>query len=153
MSSLYSPLLHTHSMLRWVALILLVIATVKFLLGWLGNKSFSAGDVKLRLFTLISIHLQLVLGLVLYFISPTVQFNDHTMSSPTLRFWSVEHISMMLVSVVLITIGHSRSKKIADGAKQNKTLAIFFGIALVLILAAIPWPFRAEIGRPLFPGM
>lgn len=147
---MYTGLLHTHSMLRWVVLLLLVVAVFRFLAGAMSGASFGKGDARLRLFTLISTHIQVLVGLILYFVSPFVQFNSNTMSEPSTRFWTVEHLSLMIVAVVVITIGNSRSKK-ASGAKQHRTLAIFFGIALLLILAAIPWPWREAIGRPLLP--
>jgi hypothetical protein len=70
------------------------------------------------------------------------------MASSAIRFWAVEHISSMLIAIILITIGHIKYKK--GGA--HKTTLILYILALLLIVAAIPWPFRAEIGRPLYPG-
>ena len=147
---MYTGLLHLHSALRWVVLILLVAATLRFLIGWFAKHSFGKGDEKLRLFTLISAHLQLVIGLVLYFISPAVQFNDKTMENDSLRFWSLEHILMMILAIVCITVGHSISKRKEEATAKHRILAIMFTLALVLIFSAIPWPWRAEIGRPLF---
>src|SRR5262245_33225044 len=107
--------LHIHSLLRYVLLILLVVTIAKTLMGWMGKKAYTGGDRKLTLFTMVSAHLQLVVGLVLYFISPTVKVGladmGAAMKDPGLRFWSVEHIGMMLVAIVLITLGNSLSKK------------------------------------------
>ena len=91
----------------------------------------------MNLFTLISAHIQLLLGLVLYFVSPFVQFNSSTMKTGDLRYWTVEHITMMIIAIVLITIGHSKSKKAMLPAAKHKTIAIFYTIALAIIVLAI----------------
>jgi membrane protein DedA with SNARE-associated domain len=87
-------------------------------------------------------HLQLVIGFVLYFISPKVIFSASSMKDSVLRFFLVEHISLMIIAVVLITIGYVKSNRAADEMKKHKKLIIYYTIALVLILASIPWPFR-----------
>jgi len=117
--------------------------------GWLNKHSFGKREERLRLFTLIFSHVQFLVGLVLYFISSVVQFNDQTMSNKGLRFWAVEHITMMIIAIVLITIGHSKTKRITDSVKKHRLLTIFFGLALLVIFAAMPWPWREIIGRPL----
>ena len=94
------------------------------------------------LFGMVSMHVQVVIGLILYFMSANVQFGASTMSNSILRFFTVEHISMMLIAVILITMGHSRAKHAESGNKQGKTLFWFYLVGLILILAAIPWPFR-----------
>lgn len=133
-------LLHAHSGLRWVVLILLVSATFMALLKWRSNAPYTDGGRKLNLFTMISMHIQLLIGLALYFMSGRVDFSQ--MKDAMYRFFTVEHTTMMLIAIVLVTIGHSKSKKIADEAKKHKTIFIFYGIALLLILVGIPWPFR-----------
>jgi membrane protein DedA with SNARE-associated domain len=87
-------------------------------------------------------HIQLIIGLVLYFTSPKVVFEASSMSSPLLRFFLVEHISLMIIAIILITVGYAKSKRITDIRKKNRTIVIYYAISLVLILAAIPWPFR-----------
>ncbi|HAA13981.1 MAG TPA: cytochrome B [Cytophagales bacterium] len=146
---MHTGLLHLHSLLRWVILLLLVFSIVRFLVGWLNKHSFGKREERLRLFTLIFSHVQFLVGLVLYFISSVVQFNDQTMSNKGLRFWAVEHITMMIIAIVLITIGHSKTKRITDSVKKHRLLTIFFGLALLVIFAAMPWPWREIIGRPL----
>lgn len=142
---MYNGLLHAHSGLRWIVLILLVIAMIKAFSGWFGKKEFTPGDKKIALFTLISTHLQLVIGAVLYFLSPYVQFSGHVMSDNILRFYTVEHISMMLIAIALITVGYSTSKRAEDSETKFKKLAIWFTIGLIIILVAIPWPFRIPV--------
>lgn len=149
-------LLHTHSLLRYILLIFILISILKAFSGWFGKKSYLPGDKKVALFTLISAHLQLVVGLILYFVSPTVKIGledmGAAMKDPGLRFWSVEHISMMLIAIVLITVGYSTAKRGKDDEAKHKKIAIFFLLALIVIFLAIPWPWSA-ISRGWMPGM
>ena len=146
---MYTGLLHFHSLLRWILLLLLITAVVKAYSGWTGRKVFTESDRKISLYTLITTHLQLVLGVVLYFISDLVRGARMDMAAAmkdsVMRFWVVEHLLMMLIAVILITVGHSKAKKAATDEAKYRYLAIFFGIALVLIILSIPWPFR-EVG-------
>lgn len=150
---MYTGLLHLHSALRYLVLVMLILAVIKAFAGWLNKKEYTSTDNKLALFTLIATHTQFLVGLVLYFISPIVQraLSDMgaAMKEPMLRFWAVEHIAMMLVAVVMITIGRSSSKKAIDAVKKHQRVALFFLIALILILVAIPWPF-SRVPRPWF---
>jgi hypothetical protein len=141
-------LVHFHSGLRWIALILLLIAIVKSFAGMSGNKPFTESDRKIALFTLISMHLQLVVGLTLYIMGKWYQslpseVTDATMKSVH-RFYGMEHIAGMLVAIALITIGNAKSKRGATDKAKFKSIAVFFTIGLVIILACIPWPFMAK---------
>jgi hypothetical protein len=122
----------------------------------LGKKQYLPGDKKVALFTLIAAHLQLVVGLILYFVSPIVQTGladmGAAMKDPGLRFWSVEHISMMLIAIILITVGFSSAKRGKDDETKHKRIAIFYLLALIVIFMAIPWPWSA-ISRGWMPGM
>ncbi len=111
-----------------------------------GNKVFTAGDKKLALFTLISMHLQLVIGIVLYLIGKYYQAIDTTDESikSVYRFFRMEHSVMMLIAIILITVGYSKAKRGASSKAKFKSLAIFFTIGLVIILAMIPWPFMQK---------
>jgi len=148
-------ILHIHSLLRYILLIFLLISIIKSLSGWFGKKPYLPGDKKVALFTLISAHLQLVIGLLLYFISPTVKVGLANMSTAMkdsgLRFWTVEHISMMLLAIILITLGYSRAKRGKEDAVKHKRVAIFFLLALIVIFLAIPWPWSA-VSRGWIPG-
>lgn len=139
---MYNGLLHAHSGLRWLALLFLILALVKGISGWMGQKEYTEGDRKMALFALIFTHIQLLLGLALYFISPKVTFEAGFMKNALTRFYSVEHIVMMILAIILITIGYSTAKRAADGLAKHKKIVIFYGIGLLIILAAIPWPFR-----------
>jgi len=139
-------LLHLHNLLRWVVLIALLYAIVQLLLK---KDALKASKV-----LLISAHSTLVLGLYQYFFGDwgfkLIQAAGMkvAMASSAIRFWAVEHIFSMLIAIILITIGHIKYKK----GRAPKTTLILYILALLLIVAAIPWPFRAEIGRPLYPG-
>lgn len=150
---MYTGLLHTHSFLRWIVLVLLVVATIKALSGWLGKKPYSAADNRLSLFTMIAVHLQLVAGTVLYFISDLVRagWSDFgaAMKEPMLRFWAVEHNAGMLIAIILITLGRIKAKKTSEDISRHKKTALFFLFGLLIILISIPWPFSA-VSRPLF---
>ena len=137
-------LIHAHSGLRWIVLILIIINVVNALGGLTGNKTFTDRDKKLSLFALISTHLQALLGIILYFMSDKVQFNEFTMTNDIVRFFTMEHTLMMLIAVVLVTIGNRMAK-----AGKVKRVFWFYFIALLIILAAIPWPFR-ELGAGWF---
>ena len=137
---MYNMLKHAHSGWRWIVLILLVVAIINALMKWQSGKSFSESDKKINLFTLISTHIQFIFGLILYFISPLVQFGGDSMKNPVTRFFAAEHISMMLIAVILITLGYSLSKRKADDTKKFRTSFIFFLLGLAVILYAIPWP-------------
>lgn len=134
---MYSLLLDIHSFLRYIVLLLLVVVILKSLAGWLGNKPFQKVDEKLALFLLISAHIQLLLGLGLYFSSPLVEFSKLTMKVKILRYWAVEHVSMMLIAIILITIAKSSLKRLTTDQSKFKRLFIFNGLALVIIIVAI----------------
>ncbi|MEO9533930.1 MAG: hypothetical protein ABJG68_02960 [Crocinitomicaceae bacterium] len=146
MATFSNILIHAHSGLRWIVLILLVFAIVKMISGWTGLKEFKAADKKIALFAMISYHMQFLIGLVLFFVSSKTARPEGFMGVKMLRFFNVEHSLMMVIAMVLITIGYSKAKKIEEDKKKFKTIAIFYTIALLIILAAIPWPFRAELG-------
>ena len=138
---MYPGLVHAHSGLRWIVLLLLIVAVINALRKMSGG-TFQGSDRKVALYTLIGTHLQLIIGLVLYLMSPKVQFGADTMKVSLLRFYTVEHISLMLIAIVLITIGYIRMKKAAADPAKFRSLLIFYGIGLLLILISIPWPFR-----------
>jgi hypothetical protein len=144
---MYTGLLHFHSLLRWILLLLLITTLVKAYTGWTSRRSFHESDRKMSLFTLITAHLQLVLGLILYFVSDLVKGArmdmGAAMKNTIMRFWAVEHLLLMVVAIILITIGYSKAKRAGSDESKFKYLAVFFGIALVLIFIGIPWPWRA----------
>jgi Kef-type K+ transport system membrane component KefB len=144
---MYEILKSAHSGWRYIVLILLVVAVLQAIMGWFGNKAYTEDNRKLNVFTLISAHVQFVFGLVLYFLSPLTK---GPMSEGLFRYWKVEHLSMMLIAIILITIGNAKSKKVADAVQKHKKIAIFFGIALVLILVSIAMMTRIDLSKTFF---
>lgn len=139
-------LLHTHSLLRYFVLIMLLIVIAKSFIGWRSNKAYTGLDNKLGLYLVIFTHLQFIVGLILYFISDTVQFNSETMKNPGLRYWAVEHITGMLAAIVLITVARSTSKKLAPDHARHKRLFIFNTLALIIIAAILAMSGRGILG-------
>jgi len=135
--TLYSFIKLLHSGFRYIVFVLVLLAIIQSLLGWLGGKPYTEGNRKINLFALISAHTQLLIGIVLYFVSPYVQFNSNTMKDATTRYFTVEHWVMMIVAIALITIGYSKSKKKLMAAAKHKTVAIFYIIAFLVIIGAI----------------
>jgi membrane protein DedA with SNARE-associated domain len=128
---------YLHSGFRYIVFVFLLIAIVQAILGWAGKKPFTETNRKINLFTLISAHTQLLIGIVLYFLSPYVQFNSDTMKNPVTRYFTAEHWVMMLIAIVLITIGYSKSKKTELPETKHKTVALFYIAALFIIIVAI----------------
>ncbi len=144
-----------HSIVRWLILLFGLWAILRAIIGVSGKSAYGAADTKAGLFFMIFLDIQFLLGIILLFISPITQsaFGDMgaAMSNKGLRFFTVEHEILGLAAVALVHIGRGKIKKLTDDAKKHKTALIFFGIAMVLILALIPWPGREAVGRALFP--
>jgi len=144
--TLYSFLLHLHSGFRYIVLLLVLLAIIRAWLGWLGKVAYSESHRKLNLFALISVHTQLLIGILLYFVSPFVKFSSDTMKDATTRYWTVEHLTGMLIAIVLITIGHARSKRGATSDAKHKSIAIFYTLALIVIAIIIIFSKRGLLG-------
>jgi len=133
----YSFFKYLHSDFRYVVLVLMLLAIIRAFIGWLGKRPYTEGNRKLNLFAMISAHTQLLIGIVLYFISPLVQFSSQTMKDKTTRYFTVEHWVMMVIAIVLITIGHAKSKRAPLAEGKHKVIAIFYTIAILIITAGI----------------
>jgi len=148
-----------HSYLRWLLLVLLLASIIKSYSGMSYKKTLSAADKKLWLFTMISAHTTLLVGLYLIFFGRYGVFTyklppeTKVMKDSFLRFFWVEHPVMMIIAIALITVGRGQAKKSIPDAVKYKKAFWFFLIALLVILAAIPWPAYKEVGRPLIPGV
>ena len=141
---MYTGLLHTHNMFRWLVLLTLVLAIIFAFAGWLKKLDWSKRDNIAGLLLTIFMDIQFLVGIILYaFVSPVTKaaFNDFgaAMKNADLRFYAVEHILMMVIALVLVHIGRAKSKKDIAPWKKHRAAAIFYGISLLLILAAIPW--------------
>lgn len=155
---MYTGLLHLHNLLRWVILILLLVAIFRHLAGMNKKRLVNAGDKKVDLFLMIAAHTTLIVGLYQWIAGPwglkLIQNAGMSavMKDATFRFFAIEHITGMLIAIVLITIGRGKVKKAVDYTAHKKAFW-FFLVALLIILLAVPWPFREAAARPLFPGM
>jgi hypothetical protein len=151
---MYWSVLVLHSLVRWLVVCMLLFTTGRAWWGWLGNKSFSRFDNTIRHWTATAAHLQLLVGIILYCISPIIQHFLHHYSEAVhvraIRFFGMEHSLMMFVSVVLITIGSASAKRKRGGKDKFRTIAILFTLAIVIIAVSIPWPFSPFAGRPYF---
>lgn len=127
-----------HSGWAYVALILLVFAVLNSVLGLTSSKEFTAKDRKIALFGLIAIHIQLLVGLVLYFVSP-LGMSGFNMKDAALRLTSMEHPLINVIAIALITIGWSKHKKLTENSAKFKKIAVMYGLGLVLILLRLPW--------------
>jgi heme/copper-type cytochrome/quinol oxidase subunit 2 len=146
---MYNILQSAHSGLRWLVLVFLLAAIVNGLMKWQAKAEAKKMDKTISLLGLMFTHIQIVIGLVLYFMSPKVNFNEGWMKDSMSRFYGMEHILMMIIAAVVITIGYSKAKR-QEAPKKFKTTFIFYLIGLLIILAGIPWPFRAELGGGWF---
>ncbi len=143
---LNSILLDIHSLLRWVLLLLLTTTIVNSLIGWTQNRKYKKSDDQLSLFTMIVTDVQLLIGLILYFTSAygykLIKNADmkEVMSNGVMRFFAVEHLTGMLVAIILIHIGRSSAKKATTERGKFKRTFWWYLIALVIMIAMIPWP-------------
>lgn len=151
---MYGWTLVIHSWLRWAILLAGAVAIVRAIGGLSGKRPWGRGDDLAATLFVRSLHLQFAVGLLLYFgVSPLTRqaMRDFgaAMADGTMRFFAVEHVFGMLVAVALASIGKIRVGKTLDPVRRHRVALIFFGLAFLLLLAAIPWPF-APYGRPLF---
>jgi len=151
---MYYFVLALHSLVRWFVLAGLLFALYRGYRGWWGQKHFGPTDNFARIFAAAIAHTQLVIGLVLYVVSPIVHYFLHNFKTAVhernIRFFGMEHITMMLIAIALITIGSIRAKRKELDQEKFKTMAIWFTIALLIILLSIPWAFSPLTSRPNF---
>lgn len=150
---LYSILLLIHNALRWLVLISLLASLAGSIWGWLRNRPYQPIDQTLRIITTSLAHTQLLVGIYLYTQSPVVKYFWKSRPSygeaPEFTFFGLIHLSLMLTSIIVMTIGSSKAKRQLSAQAKFKTTAIYFGISLLLIFVAIPWPFSPLANRPL----
>ena len=142
---MYTTLQFLHSYWAYLVLLIVTLATLNALIGYFAKKEYAPKDFRISLFALIVSHLQLLLGLVLYFVSPlglqSILNNGMgaVMRDSVLRLNAVEHPTVMILMVVLITVGYSKHKKKLVSTPKFKILATFYTVALILMLSRIPW--------------
>ena len=133
-----------HSYWAYLVVIVLVITVINAIIGLASKKEFKSKDLRLGLFTLIFSHIQLLIGLGWYFMSPAYKnmktFGvDATMKFETSRLLAIEHPLTMIIAIALITVGWSKHKKQTTDTAKFKTFTLFYGVALLLVLSRIPW--------------
>lgn len=151
-------MLHLHSVLRWIILILLLVAIYKHFAD--KNKAFTPGHKKTALFLMIFADVMLLVGLYQWITGPlglkniqAVGFKE-IMKNSYFRFYAIEHTTGMLIAILLIHLGYAYSKREVPDAQKHKRMLLYFGLALLIILISIPWPFRTVgAGRTWLPGM
>ncbi len=142
-----------HNLLRWAVLLFGVWTLVNALTGVFSKRNYTANDNRSNLFFMIFCDVQLLIGLILYFSNSwfdRLKDLGNNMKDPYNRFFTMEHMSLMLVAWILVHVGRASVKRAGTDAAKHKRMLIFFGIALLLILVSIPWPFREVIGKPYF---
>ncbi|NML41473.1 hypothetical protein HHL17_30050 [Chitinophaga sp. G-6-1-13] len=144
-------MVHLHSILRWAIVLAGLWAVIRAFKGVSGRTPFTAADNKAGLFFMIFCDIQLLIGLLLYFVfsekaKAGLADMGAAMKNPALRFFTVEHTLMAVIAIALVHIGKSKVKKATSDAQKHKLALIFYGIAFLLILALIPWPFRQALG-------
>ena len=143
-----------HNIMRWAILLFGLWTLLNAITGIMSKRTFSANDNRSNLFFMISCDIQLLLGLALYFSNSWFD-KLKTGMGPVMknsydRFFTIEHTTMMILAWILVHVGRTSVKRASTDAAKHRKMLLFFGLALLLILAAIPWPFRTEIARPLF---
>ena len=133
-----------HSGWAYITLIILIFAVVNALIGFTSKKEFKDKDFRISLFSLIVAHLQLIIGLIAYFVSAQFAYlldkgMGAAMKEPSIRLYIIEHPLMMILAITVITIGFSKHKKQTTDQGKFKTIALYYGIALVFVLSRIPW--------------
>ncbi len=142
---MYTTFQFIHSYWAYLVLLIVLLATFNALAGFFSKREYAARDFRISLFALIVTHIQVLIGLILYFISPLGLQNisnvgmGEVMKNSEYRLFAVEHPLIMILMVVFITIGYSKHKKKLLSHKKFKTLSIFYSIALILMLSRIPW--------------
>ncbi|WP_242092153.1 hypothetical protein [Aestuariivivens sediminicola] len=139
----YETVLSLHSYWAYLVLFILILSTGNAVFKLVSDMEYGAKDFRISLFTLIVSHIQLLIGLLLYFVSPRFEvwsaLGGGVMGDAVARLYLVEHPSVNIIAVVLITIGYSKHKRRLTSGAKFKNLAIFYAIALILLLSRIPW--------------
>jgi hypothetical protein len=149
---MYQVILALHNILRWVVLVLAIVALVRAYVGWFGKREYTETDRKVGVYFSISLDIQLLVGLILYiFLSPITKtaFQNFgtAMTISDIRFFAVEHILMMILALILVHVGTILSKRASTDVSKHRRSAIWFSLAILVVVFAIPW------WRPLLPGL
>ncbi len=140
---MYNGLLHAHSGLRWIALLLLLFAIFNAFRSQASGR-YEKKDKMINLFAMVVLHVQLLIGLALFFINERnrVQFSGDWISNASLRFYGLEHLIGMLIAIIIITFGRKKAENLKNTRDKHRRIMISYSIGLIIILLSIPWPFR-----------
>ncbi|MFD0863319.1 hypothetical protein ACFQ1M_13985 [Sungkyunkwania multivorans] len=140
---MHEAVLFLHSYWAYLVLLILIIATINAIAKFSNKKEFNAKDLRISLFALIVSHIQLLIGIVLYFVSPRFSLwtdpNVNVMKDSLTRLYLVEHPFTNILAIVFITMGWSKHKKKVNSTQKFKVISIFYGLGLILLLSRIPW--------------
>lgn len=144
---MYNGLLHAHSGLRWIALLLLLLAIFNAFRSQASGK-YEKKDKMLNLFAMVVLHVQLLIGLGLFFMNDKnkVQFSEGWISNSALRFYGLEHLLGMIIAITIITLGRKRAESLKNTRDKHRRIMFSYLIGLLIILFSIPWPFREVSG-------
>jgi hypothetical protein len=153
MLRMYGLVLLLHSLLRWAVLLTGVVAAARAITGWRSGRPWTLADDRAAVWFTIALDTQVLLGLLLYFaLSPitraALQDFGGAMANASLRYWAAEHVFGMVTALVLAHAGRARIRRVGNDARRHKVAAVFFTLALLAIIASVPWPGMAY-GRPL----
>jgi hypothetical protein len=146
-------LLTLHNVTRWLVILFALIAIIRAFSGWFSRKDWTGGDNRAGLIYTIILDIQLLLGIILYIypgIYTQMMLADPAgaMGNALVRFYAVEHLTVMLLAVILAHVGRAVARRAPEALRKHRRSAIWFSLSLLAILAAIPWPFMANVGRP-----
>lgn len=148
---MYDLLLVLHSVVRWLVVLAGLAVVVQGLRGWLGGREWSTLDDRFGLIFTSVMDVQLLVGVLLYVVSPLIRtvFQDFgaAMGTSGLRFFAMEHVLLMVIAVVIAHVARARVRRASDAEAKHKQAALLFGLSIVVVLLAVPWPFLA-VGRP-----
>lgn len=151
---MFPTLLALHSLFRWFILISMVYSIILAYRGWFKKRRFTKHDHWTRIITVSFVHIQLMIGIWLYYHSPIVDYFLNNFSTALhqtqLRFFGMEHITMMVLGITLVTVGSSIARRKKEDAEKFKAIAIWYTIALIVIFFSIPWEFSPFTSRPNF---
>lgn len=144
---MYNAILHSHSGLRWVALVLILLAIINAARSQASGE-YLKKDKMLNLFAMVMLHIQLILGFVLFYLNEKskVSYSEGWMGVGLFRFFGLEHMVGMLLAVTIITFGRKKAEKLKGTRDKHRKIMVSYTIGLILILLSIPWPFREALG-------
>ncbi len=142
-----------HNLMRWAVLLFGLWTLLSAISGVISKRNYTSGDSRSNFLFMLSCDIQLLLGLVLYFANSwfdRLKDLGNNMKDANNRFFTMEHELLMIIAWILVHVGRVSVKRATTPAAKHKRTLIFFGLAIILILAAVPWPFREAIARPLY---